>query len=368
MPVPSAITDLSQTAGSNSPAGSESPNTADDYFRAHASFIAQLRDGKNFADPTSLASAGTTDIGAENSMFVQITGTTTITSFGTNYNGPRFLRFSGALTLTHNATTLNLPGGANITTAAGDTCIAIPNSTPNGWNVVQFQRASGAVFGAMTTARILGRTTAGTGDVEELTAATVTSTFVNAATDTTAGKVELATDAEAQTGTSTSVVLTPANMKAAQIQLATAVASTSGTAIDFTGIPTVAKRVTVMFDQVSLSGTSAFLVQLGDSGGVETTGYNSTVINDNGTTSTNATTGFQLANTGIAATALWRGILFLQKIDGNKWVGTSILTRDGGAMYSSGRKELSATLDRVRITTVNGTDTFDAGLVNISWE
>jgi hypothetical protein len=140
MPVPSAITDLSQTASSNYPTGAESPITADDYFRAHAAFIAALRDGKGFTDMVQLASGITTDIGGQNSMAVEITGTTTITSFGTTYNGPRFLRFTGALTLTHNATTLYLPGAVNIKTVAGDTCIAIPNSSANGWVIVSYQR------------------------------------------------------------------------------------------------------------------------------------------------------------------------------------------------------------------------------------
>ncbi len=100
MPVPSAISDLSQTAGSNSPAGSESPNTADNYLRTYAAFIAMLRDGKGFTSVTDVASASTTDVGAVNSMNVRVTGTTTITSFGTNYNGPRFILFQQSLTLT----------------------------------------------------------------------------------------------------------------------------------------------------------------------------------------------------------------------------------------------------------------------------
>lgn len=128
--------------------------------------------------PATVASAATTDIGVQNSVAVEITGTITITSFGTNYNGPRFLRFTDALILTHSAS-LNLPGAANITTVAGDTCIAYPNSAGTGWNVVQFQRAAAlpATAGAITTsgltqitARILGRTTASTGAIEELTA------------------------------------------------------------------------------------------------------------------------------------------------------------------------------------------------------
>ncbi|MDE2098891.1 MAG: hypothetical protein KGL39_16680 [Patescibacteria group bacterium] len=139
MPVPTLITDLSQTASSNYPAGSNSPSDLDDVQRAHGSFTAMLRDGKGFSNPATLASATTTDIGGQNSLAVEITGTTTITGFGTNYNGPRYLRFTGALTLTHNATTLNLPYATNITTVAGDTCIAYPNSALNGWNVVMYQ-------------------------------------------------------------------------------------------------------------------------------------------------------------------------------------------------------------------------------------
>jgi hypothetical protein len=95
----------------------------------------------------NLASATTTDIGAQNSVFLNITGTTTITSFGTNYNGPRYIRFDGALTLTHNATTLILPGAANITTAAGDSAIVVPSGSPaNGWRVAGYQKADGSLL------------------------------------------------------------------------------------------------------------------------------------------------------------------------------------------------------------------------------
>ncbi len=97
--------------------------------------------------PTDIASAATTDIGAVRSNFLTVTGTTGITSLGTNYNGPKMLRFAGALTLTHNATTLVLPGATNLTTVAGDTCIAIPKSTASGtadgWNIVLYSRAAG---------------------------------------------------------------------------------------------------------------------------------------------------------------------------------------------------------------------------------
>lgn len=97
--------------------------------------------------PTDIASAATVDIGSQNTNFLNVTGATTITSFGTNYNGPKMLKFTGILILTHNATTLVLPGGANITTAENDTCIAIPKSTVSGtgdgWIILAYQRAAG---------------------------------------------------------------------------------------------------------------------------------------------------------------------------------------------------------------------------------
>lgn len=87
-----------------------------------------------------VASAATTDIGIINSNFIRITGTTTINSLGTNYRGPKFVRFSAALVLTHNATTLILPGGANITTSAGDRAIFVPKGNPSdGWICVAYQ-------------------------------------------------------------------------------------------------------------------------------------------------------------------------------------------------------------------------------------
>ena len=140
MPVPSTLADLSVTAASNSPSGADAPSVLDDHLRAHASFLAYLRNSQQLTTEATVASAATVDLGAQTSYAVHITGTTTITSFGSSYQGPRFLRFSGALTLTHNGTSLILPGNANITTAAGDSCIAIPYAS--GWRVVHYQRAS----------------------------------------------------------------------------------------------------------------------------------------------------------------------------------------------------------------------------------
>ena len=151
----------------------------------------------------------------------------------------------------------------------------------------------------------------------------------------------------------------------------TAVASTSGTSIDFTGIPSWVKRVTVMFYRISTNGTSSIQVQLGDSGGVETTGYevSSAYWSD---TSLAYTSGFVFRQvSGIAATGTQSGQIVFNLIDAsaNRWTGSGSLAWTLNAIIlNAGSKELSATLDRVRITTVNGTDTFDAGSINILYE
>jgi hypothetical protein len=149
---------------------------------------------------------------------------------------------------------------------------------------------------------------------------------------------------------------------------ATAQASTSGTSIDFTSIPSWAKRITVMFNGVSTSGTSNFQIRLGSSGGVEATGYISSA-NYSTNTSAAASTGFFILY-GIAAAAdTFQGSLILSNLSGNAWVGNGNFTDSAQrASNSAGSKTVSGTLDRVRITTVNGTDTFDAGSINILYE
>lgn len=91
----------------------------------------------------SLAAAGTVDIGAANGRHVTITGNTTISSFGTATAGVwRIVRFTGIPTLTHNATSLILPGGADINVAAGD-CLTAVSLGGGNWVVTQYQRATG---------------------------------------------------------------------------------------------------------------------------------------------------------------------------------------------------------------------------------
>ena len=155
------------------------------------------------------------------------------------------------------------------------------------------------------------------------------------------------------------------------ITSATAVASTSGTSIDFTSIPSYVKRVTVMFNGVSTSGSSYWQIRLGTSGGVEATGYSSASMfcSASGIHAVNSTTGFQFHN--ISASYNANGSITITNLTGNTWTGNGMVANTTGGdfvFYFAGAKTLSGTLDRVRITTVNGTDTFDAGSINILYE
>lgn len=107
-----------------------------------------------FGPFTTLASATTTNLSSIGTVGISVTGTTTITSFGTGANLLRIIKFAAALTLTHNGTSLILPGGANITTAAGDTAVMLSDGSGN-WTCVSYQKASGkAVVTSITSADI----------------------------------------------------------------------------------------------------------------------------------------------------------------------------------------------------------------------
>jgi hypothetical protein len=144
--------------------------------------------------------------------------------------------------------------------------------------------------------------------------------------------------------------------------------SSSNTSLDFTGIPSWAKRITVMFSGLSLSGTSDILVQLGDAGGFEITGYiSSGSATGTGAAISNSTAGMIIRSA--AAASITSGIMTIQNITGNSWVASySGKQSSTASSYGGGDKTLSDIITQVRITTVNGTDTFDAGTVNIMYE
>lgn len=148
----------------------------------------------------------------------------------------------------------------------------------------------------------------------------------------------------------------------------TAITSTSGTSIDFTSIPSWVKRITVMLNDISVNSTSAWLIQIGTSGGVTTSGYQSQYWSG-GASFARSTAGFIIADNN--ASFGWDGVITISKVTGNSWIESGVInitsTNNVGSQ-SVGRVTLGAALDRVRITTVGGTATFDAGTINILYE
>jgi hypothetical protein len=188
-------------------------------------------------------------------------------------------------------------------------------------------------------------------------AVTGTSTFTGSLGNITAGTV------------TASGLVTGATGALYPVVQGTAQASTSGTSIDFTSIPSWVKRITVMFSGVSTNGTSAVQIQLGTSSGPTTTGYSSASFSYNSGTGATSTTGLVVDQVTSAANSRY-GLITIATLGSNVWVSQGILqmTSSLSVTPSTGGVTLGAVLDRIRITTVNGTDTFDAGSINIQYE
>jgi len=142
----------------------------------------------------------------------------------------------------------------------------------------------------------------------------------------------------------------------------------SGTSVDFTGIPSWAKRITVMFSGVSTNGTSTKIIQIG-AGSFTTSGYVSSASGGAvGVTTVSSTAGFILTNATVAADTI-NITCVITNVTGNTWLSSSSGSTTAPAFrVGNGTIALGGTLDRVRITTTNGTDTFDAGTINVMWE
>lgn len=346
------------------------------------------------------ASATALDISAVDGNYFDVTGTTTITSITTTgFIGSVIkLHFDGALTLTHDATNLILPAGVNILTVAGDEAELIEYAsgdyrlTNYTRSDAQVQFSKGADVVSATALPILADgnyfDVTGTTTITSINTTNKVGTVIklhfdaililtNSAADLVLPGGENITTAagdeaefiEFASGDFRCTSYTRADGKALiGIKLGTAQVTTSGTAFDFTGIPAGTERIVVMFSGVSLSGTDGILVQLGDAGGIETTAYVSTSIGlDPGPTAQNSTAGM-IVSLDVNAASILSGGMILTRIDGNEWINNhagkldTVTTVSGG-----GNKTLSAELTQLRITR-DGTNTFDAGKVNITFE
>lgn len=152
-----------------------------------------------------------------------------------------------------------------------------------------------------------------------------------------------------------------------RMQLDTAKASTSGNVIDFTGIPSWAKKISVLLNGVSTAGTSPVQVQLGTSAGLTTSGYVSSAAYSSGTIASN--TGF--VTYGATAANTRYGCMLIASMGDGTWVasGNNISdTASNGNYPFGGAVTITGTVDRLRITTVAGNQAFDAGTINVLYE
>lgn len=160
-----------------------------------------------------------------------------------------------------------------------------------------------------------------------------------------------------------------AELSGSMIVPQTAVAASSQTSIDFTGIPAWVNRINVMWAALSSNGTSQKVIRIGD-GAIVATGYSGgkAAIGAAAVAGASEATGFGVFST-LAADTL-SGKIMIDRFEANTWIASGVLAGTSGnfATITGGSITLSSALDRVRVTTLNGTDTFDAGSVNISWE
>ena len=180
----------------------------------------------------------------------------------------------------------------------------------------------------------------------------------------TSGSVTLAAPAVAGSTTQTLVDVTGT---LAPIVSGTAITLTNQTAPEFTGIPSWVKRITLMFSGVSTNGSGQVLVQLGDAGGYETSGYLGTTGYN--ASYTNYSSGFTIDTaSSVSAATIRYGAMILNYVGSNIWVVCGTGGTGGSASYYfGGTKTLSDTLTSVRLF-IDGTQQFDAGSINILYE
>lgn len=293
-------------------------------------------------------SASTVDLGAEDKIRLNIIGDTNISSFGTEPNYFRILRLYGTPTITHNGTTMNMPGATNYTPTAGQIVYVSSDGDGNAYLV------------------------------EDLDTVAVDSTTVDAAgavmnSDTSTAAMSFVVDEDNMTSDSATKVPTQQSVKAyvdasasPDWTYATPQATTSGTAFDFTGIPSGTSEIEVFIDGVSIDGNEDLLIQIGDAGGVETTGYNSATF-ETGTT-TESTAGFIVYLKVASRNSYTVMRLMRASSDGTDWFSmhggyaTSPVGHAGG-----GRKTLTAELTQVRLTR-SGSANFDAGQISLRYK
>jgi len=306
---------------------------------------------------------------AEQLTYGTATGNRTVSTSSVITNGTIGNATLGTTTGTL-ATITNLTAGTTTSTAANITNGTIQTLTASTATITG-GTYSGAINSTLGTIATLNSTT---GTIANLISTTGTVATLNSTTGTITNlSTTLAGDFTISQGTGTigEAKVTPANLSQ-PFTRGTAVTSTSGTAIDFTGIPSWVKQVKVVFNGVSTNGVSAPRIRLGTSGGFATSGYLGSCLGNTTTNVSNVafSAGFDI-NDGATAAVTRFGIFTFICIDtSNNWVLSGSQSQGNAASTSviNGTLPLGGTLTQIRITTVNGSDTFDAGSVNIMYE
>jgi len=298
--------------------------------------MAILSKGHTFADNDSVTSTKLNNA-VDNAAFVPgSSGTTDDASLEVNSNGRLQIKDSGVT---------NAKLGANAVTTAK---IASSTTATDGITYAKLQRV-----GSM---RAIGNVSGSLGVAAEIPILE---------------ENDMASNSAAALATQQSIKTYVDTKASNAITIGTAQATTSGTLIDFTGIPSTVKRITVMLDGVSTSGTGSYLIQLGTSSGVETTGYlGSSVVARQGAGSIGSLIPSGIGLYSNSSSSVIHGIVTITKLASNTWIASASFsfsnTSHAGSSGSS--KTLSGVLDRIRLTTSGGADTFDAGQINISYE
>ena len=221
--------------------------------------------------------------------------------------------------------------------------------------------------GVLTNATGLPLTTGVTGTLPVANGGTGVTTSTGSGANALATSPTLTTPVLSGSVTGTYTLAGTPTMGASLITSGTTVSPTASTSIDFTSIPSWVKRITVMFYRPTTNGSSIPLIQLGTTSGIETTGYIGYSYNP--AASATSTAGATLAGQW-SSTWTINGIATICLLGSNVWAisFTGGFTGGNTVMLSGYSKTVAATLDRVRITTVNGSDVYNSGSVNILYE
>ena len=369
-----------------------SQSVADPARLGVANVFTKTQTWKHGAD---VASATALAVDIDGNWF-DVTGTTTITSIKTKGVGTLIaLQFDGILKLTHNASSLILPYAADIYTAAGD-IVVLEEYASGSWRALSYTtltgkgsdvasasdldvQLAGVSFDITGTTQIDTIKTKGIGtfitlqfdDVLILAHDATNLDLGDGNITTAAGDVAVFWEYASADWRLVSYKRATNKPVTSSITLGTEKASTSGTAITFTEPPTGTKRIKIMGVGVSTSGTSPFVVRLGDASSIEATGYTGSHFGSGGTALSD-TSGFELLPANVAAAVYdFKVVLDLEDSSDFTWVADTHIARASGsadARTGTGAKALTGELTRVSVTTVGGSDTFDAGVINISYE